>query len=257
MGRIDTETIDYPLPFFLLAASRTGSHFFMSLLNSTEHVGRLEEFLHPHRHCFANYSDREVMDVFEEIHTEATAENRSVTGHWGSKVDLYDLHMVERYFNLMQIPLKTAKWIWLKRRDKIKQAISKFKTVQKDVTHLQTYHASETEINDMRNFNPAIEVGELRMQVLEYFMTDSLMEAFAKKHKINPYIIYYEDILCDSSWQSLVKDVFQFLEVPIIEEYEVRTDRIKLSSDNTLERHRSLIEAFHFHGKRWLDVFSD
>ena len=118
-------------PFFICTSARSGCHFFMSLLMSTQKVEGLGEYLGRYQlDEYRDCSDEDVLSYFKWISRNAVA------GEWGTKVDIRELFFVKRYLSLKQIPLDSIRWIWLRRKDKIKQAISHITAAWTDIWHI-------------------------------------------------------------------------------------------------------------------------
>ena len=211
-------------PFFICTAPRSGCHFFMSLLMSTQKVGRLEEYLSKyqldeHRDC----SDEDVLSCFKRISSHA------IEGEWGTKVDIRELSFIKRYLSLKQIPLDSVRWIWLRRRNIVKQAISHIKAADSGIWHIFSNDSADRK--DRASVDKEMSIQRLNEIVMLYFLADDAWHRFFEKNNLTPHTIYYEDFIEESTWIPLIKGVLDFLQIPYTLPLDITTSRVKLASD--------------------------
>ena len=209
-------------PFFICASARSGSHFFMSLLMSTKKVGPLREHLIGVRD-YQDCTDEDVLSHFERISEKA------VEGEWGTKVDIRELFFVERYLSLKQIPLDSIRWIWLRRRDKIKQAISHISASKTGIWRLSTKDPADRKKKGKTEVEIPIE--KLNRILLLYLLVDDAWQQFFEKNKLTPHTIFYEDFIEDSTWIPLIEGVLDFLQISYTLPLDITTSRVRQSSD--------------------------
>ena len=209
-------------PFFIAASARSGSHFFMSLLTSTQRVSPLKEYLHDARE--GSYTDAEVLSYFEKVSENA------VNGEWGTKVDIRELFFVERYLSLRQLPLASVRWIWLRRRDKVKQALSHLTAERTGIWHL--YPDDPDELHDRAKVDMELPLQELNIIVALYLLIDDAWQHFFEKEEITPHTIYYEDFIEESTWASLIGPVLKFLQIPYDLPLRIESTQVRQSSDS-------------------------
>ena len=224
----------------------------MNLLNSTGHFGEVGEYLsvHSEHEHTQRYSDDEILKIFDGLQTK----NRSpLTGVWGVKADIFEFDLVQRYLKLKQMSLHDVKWIWLRRRDKVKQAISGIRMWTTQIAHAR----NDSEKCDLQKRYDQISISreELAGQVFEKLLVDSMTEQFFRKYQIKPYRLDYEDIVDPLTWEPLIKRILSFLNVSPIRPYKVSTPLMQISSDQNLELEKGLASEMHFLGKYWPDLF--
>ena len=248
-------------PFFICTTPRSGCHFFMSLLMSTQKVGRVEEYLGKYQlDEYRDCSDEDVLSCFKRIHRNA------VGGEWGTKVDIRELSFIKRYLSLKQIPLDSVRWIWLRRRDKIKQSISHVTAAWTDIWHIfeddseDRKNKARSEVVLVDSDIPAphldaqakIEIPTklLNEIMLLYFLADDRWQQFFEENNLTPHTIYYEDFIEESTWEPLIRGVLDFLQISYTLPLDITTSRVKRSSDtmplsykqfinqNLLKRHK-------------------
>lgn len=201
-----------PNPFFIATLARTGTHLLRSLFYYTGKVGSVREYLHRIRSSWKNYSDTEFLAYFDEIHKRALSEGESPTGHWGTKADVYEIPIIERYLCLKDEDPKDIKWIWLRRRDKLRQAISLIKARQTDIWALTEHCPPERK----QHARASIEIPDIELYkyALCLYTLESVWEQYFKENRVKPHIIYYEDFKNESEWEPTIKGIFDYLEVP-------------------------------------------
>lgn len=226
-------TTKQPLPFFLAAPARSGSHFLMGLLNSTKRIGHLREYL-------LNFgfrddvSDTEILQVMDDSFQSATDDI------YGTKVDIRELYAVERYLVMRDTDVTQVKWIWLCRRDKVRQAMSDYIASRTGVMHL--FESSQDEEHEVAKAasDTDVPVDDLNARVLIYFMVEDAWRRFFHAHQITPYTVHYEDFIEPSSWSTLVAGIFEHLEIEESTAIEIKADRVRLAGDKSSSYDRFL-----------------
>ena len=206
-------------PFFVCTSARSGSFFFMDLLNTSGKVQTVREHLW---HARLLKTDEELLSYWKNIKVD-------LEQRWGTKIDVRDIHTVERYLSIQQASPAEIRWIRLRRRDKINQAISHCRFLRTGVQHL--FEGDSEEKKDLAKSDMEIPVEELNRFALLYFFVDSAWENFLDKHQITPYTLYYEDFIDESRWEPTIAGVLDFLEIPYTLPLGVHNKQIKQSHD--------------------------
>ena len=206
-------------PFFVCTSARSGSFFFMDLLNTSGTVQTVREHLW---HARELKTDEELMSYWKNIEVD-------LEETWGTKIDVRDIRTVERYLSIQQVSPSSIKWIRLRRRDKINQAISHCRMLRTGVQHL--FDSDTEEKKNLAKSDMEIPVDELNQFALLYFFVDSVWENFLDKHQITPYSLYYEDFIDKSTWEPTIAGVLDFLEIPYALPLGVHHRQIKQSPD--------------------------
>ena len=230
-------------PFFIATCQRSGGFFLMSLLNSTAKVGYVHEYLYYLNEGWEGDSpeDAEVLAQFKHFRQTAFDKFPNPTGHWGTKVDIRELPVAERWLELMEADPQSIKWIWLRRKNKIRQALSHIKANRTGIWHL----GAEDSPKKKESARAEIEVdfNTLSSNTLRCFVGDSAWEGFFRHHSIEPYTLYYEDFVDESTWDATVQGVFDFLDVPYEPPLQVSTHRLKQSTGTVPVAYRNLIAS--------------
>ena len=233
--------IDHP-PFFMATCRRSGAHLLMSLLNSTKKIGHIGEHLYQAQAARANgetWTDAEVLDFFEIVYERAYKRRPNPTEHWGTKVDILDFFILERYLDLVQLVPQSFQWIWLRRRDKTKQAISRIRASKTDIWQLPV--DSPPEKITRAHSEVRIERNELYKRTFWNFLLEEVWEQFFEQNEITPHVIYYEDFIEESTWESVVADIFGFLGVPYSLPLLVKAHYLKQSKGEIPESYKAVI----------------
>ena len=227
------EYLTTPCPFILATGARTGSNFLMDLLSSTGMVGRVRERLHKYRHRRLELSDTEVESIMNQICIKST--EHTSASHWGMKVDICEVILFEHYLQIINIKPKDIKWIFLRRHDKAKQALSFIKAAETKQWQLCIGDSAE----DFERDKKQIDVDNSRCKdvMLKFFIMEDAWLNFFDLHGIEPYVLYYEDFIDESTWESTVAGIFDFVGVP----YELPLD---VSSEH-VKRHENSAEAVY------------
>ena len=222
-------------PFFLVADSRGGFHLLTSLLYST---GKIEYIGHSLTELPSSPTDNEILELFEFLYKEY-----SRGGVYGTKVEIYWLSTVIRYFQLKGIPFNSVKWIRLYRNNPIRQAISMVNAAKTG-----QFVLLKTASEEKRNKNSElvdITLKEVASNVLKYNALKVFWQNFFDSHDIRPYTVVYERIVNPSTWETEVRNILHFLEIDSREIGVISTNYLKMSDDAQVERlEREFIERY-------------
>ena len=203
-------------PYFLATTQRTGSHLLMNLLNSTGVAGTVSEKLAHRLFERETLSDDEIVAFIDKEVKSKSA--RTANGVWGTKVNATELAEVERYYLLKGCP--SLKWIYLKRRDKLKQALSDIKARKTGVWHFTPETSDSDRERVMNDGEPSKE--RLAIYALGFYVMEKMWDDFFAKYGITPCVIYYEDFMNPADWERTVMDVLLHLGIvfypPVCEE---------------------------------------
>ena len=215
-------------PFILVASNRTGSHLLKDLIDSSEQIPRLGVFLED----LSAAEDEEILSYFENMRPAGRE-------HWGTMIRANQYLCVLRYLELVQVEPLEVKWIWLRRRNKVRQAVSR---IRLSMMRERFPNSGRSFFDGLRNDDPAekheinqskfkIPLDQLQYQALKYFIEDSAWEAFFRYYKITPHIIFYEDFMNESGWDSTIRGIFDFIGMSYTLPLELSTNRLKQAID--------------------------
>ena len=232
-------------PFFIATTQRAGGFFLMSLLNSTEQVGYLHEYLfHLHEGWEREVppTDQEVIEHFEQFYEEAkggSLYNENYTGHWGSKVDIRELRVAEQWMRATDVDPCSIKWIWLRRKNKLRQALSHLKAIETGIWHLDKTDPQEKKDKARAEIDMPIE--ELKRSAILLWAGDEAWFHYFRENNITPHILFYEDFANESTWKSMVQDIFDHINLEC-GDFSVSTHRLKQSKGGVPYSYNEVVE---------------
>ncbi len=220
------------IPFFLCASIRSGSHFFINLFNSSGKTEKLMTYLSDARGL---KTDEERLSYWENIPV-------NMDNTWGIKVNLHDLPTVARYLSLKKISPSSIKWIYLRRKDKIAQAISHYRMSITKILHI--WEATSQEEKNKANADIEIPPNKLARLIVFHFFVESAWENFFRINGIKPYMLFYEDFIEKSQWTSTIKSVLDFLEIPSDDKLNVDTNHLKMTPKSTPLNYENFLDCY-------------
>ena len=233
---------EIPFPFVVAANGRSGSHFLMSLLNSTQRVGRVSEYLgkFPFAQGYPNLpSDPMVISFFNECYEKAI-KIPNPSGLWGTKVDIKQLYIFKRFLEIHDLQPNQLKWVWLYRKNKFLQAISLRRA---SLTGRWGLHEEDgKDVRELARSEVDISISELKSWAAYYLMQDLLWDCFFCENQIIPHKIYYEDFVEETTWESSIAGIFDFLNVDYKLPLGVSTNCVKLATDKRHKTYEAIIE---------------
>jgi LPS sulfotransferase NodH len=181
--------------YAIIAGARTGSTHLCDLLTSTKKLGTPAEYFNEHLipSYEANFGQSE-LSYIEKI-PQFTASENGIVG-----IKLSELGQLLKAYRL-NFAQKISRWIWLRREDKIAQAVS-------------TYLAWETDIWDFSRLEQRPPVLYSKQKIAKAYQhvleEDALMEVFLMGRPTLQ--ISYEKDVCTEPNQTIEK-ILTFLEV--------------------------------------------
>ena len=210
----------FKLLFFLAFMHRSGSELLLSLLNSTGRLGGLDESLPP-----------ELSQGFGSTKLCAP-KSLEKEAPWGKKVSIFEIAILERFFEEANLEKTAVKWIWLRRRNKVRQALSWLiaqKTGISGLTPDGPVGQSEALLKQAD-----IEEGELSYHTIRFMLSDQTWENFFRLNQIEPYTLFYEDFIDPLTWEMTVASILDFLEVDYQLPLNPTTMFLKQSKDDEM-----------------------
>ena len=220
------------VPFFVCTSMRSGSHFFVNLFNSSKRTEKLMTYL----------SDARVLKTDEELLFYWNNISVNFTKTWGIQIQLHDLPTVARCLSLNKIPPASIKWIYLRRKDKIAQAISHYRLSKTKILHI--WEKTSQEEKNRANADIEIPPNKLERLMLYHFFVDTAWENFFRNNQIKPYTLFYEDFIEKSQWTSTIKSVLDFLEIPSDDKLNVDTNHLKMTPKSTMINYRRFLDHY-------------
>ena len=175
---------------------------------------------------------------------------------WGTKVDVRDVPVVERYCSIHDISLDSVHWIWLQRRDKIAQAISHCRGIRHGTWQLR---ASDSESHKaIVRADIDIPIDEINWHVMFYFFVDMAWADFFSSKGLDPYVLFYEDFFPEPKWESTITGILDFLGVaydlplPLSCKYEKASyDAPSSNYDKFVDYNHDLFKEYNYPREFW------
>ena len=136
--------------------------------------------------------------------------------------------------------LRSIKWIWLQRRDKIRQTVSFINANTNEIWQL--YKNDSDQIKKKNTEEVDCDLLELYLRTTQFTLADMAWGNFFKHNKITPYKLYYEDFIEESTWDGTIAKIFDFLGVPYECPLNVSTELIRQSKNYISESQKQAIK---------------
>jgi LPS sulfotransferase NodH len=215
---------DLPISYIICATPRCGSHLLAEALSTTSIAGKPDEYFHSNKYGqlqneagnIAEIYGKKSLEEFRELVWEFGSSKNGVFGiilHWN-----YLHHVIKNYQSLPQYQAMNAaelfdalfsnpKYIWIQRRDKVLQAISWIKAAHTGVWSQP---------------KDAAEASSTKELLYDYYRIDLHYNFFVEwekawldffaSHKIEPFIVVYEDLV--ENYEQTQLELLNFLEIP-------------------------------------------
>ena len=222
------------LPFFLCATPRVGYHLLVSLLHSTNVIEPIIG------QAITGTGDEKKIESNEGwlSYWQGISERHGIdtTKIWGTK--FYTPDDAEHYLSVKGVSPSSIKWIWMRRRDKIRQAISLLAATKSGVWFFN--RKVEGYLVDVIS-DLDISVESVNAEALLMYQSDFRWGEFFRKNKIEPHILFYENFQHEISWKPTVLSVLEFLEGFPREDIDVHTNFLKTPLNEKI--YEAVIEA--------------
>ncbi|WP_321965429.1 Stf0 family sulfotransferase [Paraburkholderia sp. J7] len=235
---------------------RSGSWLLSEGLTSTSLAGKPREWfniLEEQQHRARWRMDTSTDLSFAKYLNIARAESTTSNGISGIKLHFYQLAELPRKMdafgslhdlaapNLMTALFPRAKYVWLTRRDKVRQAIS-FVLAARTGEWWSMDGAATPNTGEGRNTDPEYDPYAIARREQALVENDSKWRCYFEENHIAPLIIYYEDLVSD--YPGTIRSVLKWLGVPNANAVPVPPPRLKRQSNARNEEWIVRYEAF-------------
>lgn len=213
--------------YFIAFSGRTGSGMLSNYLITTRRLGTPVEYFNLDRAgklCGGGRAEQWGCQGYPDYYSnylECTATPNGVTGAFVA----FD-HWARLLTGLAHWP-KADAWAWLRRRDKLRQAISRYKVYATGQVHLR---AGETQVADPP-FNAEAIIG----QAMRYQVEEAAWTAQFNRLQIEPVCIWYEELSADPVVQ--VKR--------IADAFGIELDPARTPTNNLVRQANAVTEAWY------------
>lgn len=229
---------------------RSGSNLLCDALMSTGVAGQPDEYFRQRSKETASmpfdaweriWRDRPFAEALSEILDLGT----DASGLFAAKIEWINVHALLEGLNSepvgqslpparqLETIFPAVRYVWVTRRDKVRQAISLFRARQTDLW-LQRQDRSEPSRNP--TFNSHLINAQLQWIVHE----EALWARFFSDANITPYTVVYEDFLRD--YEGTARRVLQYLGVPLPAVFQFPPPRLQKQADELTE---SWVERYY------------
>ena len=175
--------------FVILSTRRSGKNLFLGLLESAQKIPLVLKY-----------------------NSESFNDNHHIAD--GFSVELENLNDLISFLGSNNIFHADLKWIWIRRRNKIRQGMSYYiaeksglwqKTERLPVSQSAMDNADKIQ-------HETIPIKDLNESVLLQYMSEDSCRNFFDSHGITPYEVWYEHASDRSNWEKIISEVLNFLE---------------------------------------------
>ncbi|MGK7895727.1 MAG: Stf0 family sulfotransferase [Xenococcus sp. (in: cyanobacteria)] len=237
-----------PLVYFIAMEVRSGSNLMCQYLsnngfgNAGEYFQNINsEQLSP---IICKNLDLDPEKVEPYVFFERLLKKHSSNGIFGSKFTIYQyIFMLSKYEELSQqqkqslFKISNVKWIWLRRRDKLSQAISLFRAINSD-QWVSFEEPKERKI-------PEYDRSQIDENLAMLLRSDFLWELFFNTHSLRPYSVFYEDFI--KSPASIISEITKHICAETDKKPIAKPEDVILSSKYEVQRDE--------HSKKFRDMF--
>jgi LPS sulfotransferase NodH len=226
------------------APPRSGSSFLCEVLSSTGVAGRPDDFFWNPPFWFADWGVADFDSFAQRLFHEGTSTN----GVFGSKLMWDQLDYVAKQFatllalgeaalpHVLGTAFPNLHYIWLSRRDKIRQGISYYRA-------LETKIWRSTDVSNGAQVEPSFNFEAIRSLVQLCTSEDQAWNGYFRVNGIEPCTVVYEDLL--ESPADVARQVLSYLAVPPPASlFSQRAWRHRRQSDATSEEWRERYDEY-------------
>ncbi|MDE0314150.1 MAG: Stf0 family sulfotransferase [Candidatus Poribacteria bacterium] len=183
--------------YVICTTPRTRSTVLCDLLVSSNVAGYPREYHEGHE----SLKDLDITDP--ETYQKYVSVSTSPNAVCGIQVMHEKKHIVEKF-----VDFKKLKCIWLRRENKIKQAISLLKAIKRN----RFYETDETQKNDGLN-QIKITHDEIVHHTFKFTAEDMSWAHYFQENQISPLTIWYKDLETETQQKECLKKVLDFLSI--------------------------------------------
>ena len=185
------------MDYVICTTPRTRSTVLCDLLVSSNVAGYPREYHEEHESLKGlDITDRKTYQKYVSVST-------SPNGVCGIQVMYKQKHIVEKF-----IDFKKVKCIWLRRENKIKQAISLLKAAKRNCFH----ETNETRKNDDLS-QIKITNDEIIYSTFELTVQDMSWGYYFQENQMSPLTIWYRELETETQQKNILKKVLDFLRI--------------------------------------------
>lgn len=185
------------MDYVICTTPRTRSTVLCDLLVSSDIAGYPREYHEEHE----SLKDLDITDL--KAYQKYVSVSTSPNGVCGIQVMYKQKHIVEKF-----IDFRKVKCIWLRREDKIKQAISLLKAAKRNCFHETNETRKDDNLNQIKITND-----EIIYHTFELTAQDMSWGYYFQENQISPLTIWYKELETEVQQKNILKKVLGFLHI--------------------------------------------
>jgi len=232
------------LSYFLSSTPRTGSFLLAEALQSTQIAGKPREYFDPNfeKQWLEELNITSDTEYFAKIRSAGTTPNGvwSAKVHWHQFVHLttklrliQDHHLSD--LELLRLTFADLRYVFLTRRDKVRQAVSYYKAIRTGV-----WWSIRPNLNGDRQTaeSAPVPAPPFDFEQIDYWVTRlTYFESSWRRHfarlGVEPFEVVYEEFV--GAYESTVLAILRYLDLPISEGLKVAPPRLQKQADAVSE----------------------
>lgn len=226
------------LSYLICATPRTGSFLLCEALRNVGIAGQPREYFWPGDRAYwaGRWSVTSDADFLQQAIVAGTSSN----GVFGAKVmwEYFDdlASIIQQVTNKweMSVPelfealFPNMHYIWIRRRDKVRRAISHWRALQ---SNIWTWSTDELLAPAKE---PVFDFSEIERLIHQNEQHESAWQSFFDTYQITPFYCFYEDFV--NTYEQTAIDVLKFLSIPIPEKITFAPKILKKQADAVSEQ---------------------
>ncbi|MFK7802342.1 MAG: Stf0 family sulfotransferase [Anaerolineae bacterium] len=253
---------DLPKPkksYIVCTTPRSGSNWLCDVLENTYLTGKPREYFY--NGSFETHSKAFGVSSYPNYIAEAINQTKTKNDVFGFKIMPHHFFELEQrlkkefqttnsMFELINSIFPNTKYIWLTRRNRVRQAISYLKAHQSN-----QWYAMEENGNQERENVHEYDFETINMLIRSLTSQDSMWQDYFGQAGIRPLVLVYEDFA--KAPQETIKSILSYLEISVSADWELTLPkRSKRLADTTSEEwYQRYKKESHQAEQNWWDDF--
>jgi LPS sulfotransferase NodH/outer membrane protein assembly factor BamB len=225
--------------YLICATPRTGSYFLCEALRNTQLAGRPTEYFSQYNEPI--WTQRWGVSSYSDYLVRVILAGTTPNGVFGGKIVW---HQFEEFIpKLRQLPglaqLPTSelpksifpnlRYIWLTRRDKLRQAISYSKALQTDVWSVKDKSPTPRKV-------PEFDMKAIERLLRKIEVGEEAWKGYFKECGVQPFEVVYEDLVhSHEQYEQIIRQILHYLDIPIPAGLTIPEPRYRKQADDTSE----------------------
>jgi trehalose 2-sulfotransferase len=220
--------------YFICFSVRSGSSLLCQLLVDTQLAGKPQEHFY-HGISPDNPKGDEIPD-YQSFITQTLMENTTPNGVFGTKIGGGVWHdfvpRIQSIEGMANKPLDVAlkelfpnlRYIWLTRRNKVRQAVSHWMAIQSG-----RWHSPDAISNPLPEYN----YDAIDYLLQEIVIREAVWADYFSQYHITPHVIVYEDYIQDL--EGTTRNILDFLDIEIPAKFHVPLPQFRKTANDLTE----------------------